>query len=240
MASPVADVVDRAHDRAVGIACDRPPSGELHGGVERRHTCGERRRGGRTSGAAAEPNARSSGRRAASSRRVPSGKHGRAAPGEAVDAHRQPLVGPFDRRMRAPCDSMRQLGQPGGGRCAAQWSIRRRIAGPRFLRARAVRADPFDQGAGARGGGLEGGVGDLVGDAPVDLVAEAGEHGETGRGDGAGDQLGVEHGELVLRSAATDHDDRVEVARGGPAWRSRRPPSTRRTRPGPARRTPRA
>ena len=55
-------------------------------------------------------------------------------------------------------------------------------------------------------------MGDLVGDAPVDLVAEAGEHGPAGRGDRARDQLGVEHGQFVLGSAATDDDDRVEVA----------------------------
>ena len=55
-------------------------------------------------------------------------------------------------------------------------------------------------------------VGDLVGDAAVDLVAEAGEHRQRRPGDRLGDRLGVEHGQLVAGTAPPDDDDRVEPA----------------------------
>ena len=75
----------------------------------------------------------------------------------------------------------------------------------------AVAGGAGDQFAGARGRGLERGVGDLVGDAAVDLVAEPGEHGDRRRRDRPGDALGVEHGEFVAGAAATDDDERVEI-----------------------------
>ena len=94
--------------------------------------------------------------------------------GERVDAHGEPLVGAFDGRMRAAGDPMGGLRQGGRSRRSSACSLdRATIADERGFAVGAVRADPGDQFAGARRRGLQQRVGDLVGDAAVDLVAEA-------------------------------------------------------------------
>ncbi len=57
-------------------------------------------------------------------------------------------------------------------------------------------------------------MGDLVGDAAIDLVPEAGEHRQSRSGDGHGDRFGVEHGQLVACSPTADDDDGVERTAG--------------------------
>lgn len=84
----------------------------------------------------------------------------------------------------------------------------------------AVAGGSCDQFAGTRGGRLEHRVGDVVGHAAIDLVAEAGEHGDRRRCDRASDRLGIEHGEFVAGPAAADHDECVEI--GSPSERGDR------------------
>ena len=60
-------------------------------------------------------------------------------------------------------------------------------------------------------GRLQRAVGDLVGDAAVDLVTEPGEHRQRRRGDGRGDGLVIERRQLGLRAAAADQHDDIEV-----------------------------
>ena len=78
--------------------------------------------------------------------------------------------------------------------------------------------DLSDEQLRARGGGLAGGVRDLVGDAAVDLVADAGEHRYPHRRDRPRHELGVEGGEVGARTtAAGEHDDvDVELRRAVP------------------------
>ena len=135
-----------------------------------------------------------------------------------------------------------------GGRCGGRRSPRRCSAPS--IRSRAARRPPrrparrgrgtrcaaCDEGLGTRRRRLERAVGDLVGDAAVDLVAEAGEHRQPATGDRHGDRLGVEHRQFVARPAAADDDDGVERC-GGPARSMPRQPSPRPGRLGPARRT---
>ena len=73
-----------------------------------------------------------------------------------------------------------------------------------------VLPDPVDEGGGAGGGRLVGGVGHMIGDAAVDLVAEAGEHGHGRVGDGEGDALVVERGQVGPRAAAAHDHDHVD------------------------------
>ena len=82
-------------------------------------------------------------------------------------------------------------------------------------RAAALRASSTSA-AGTGGGCLVGAVGDGIGDRGVDLVADAGEHRHLERGDGAGDELVVEGGQ-VGAGAATAHegDDIDPGGRGG-------------------------
>ena len=101
-----------------------------------------------------------------------------------------------------------------------------------------IRGDAVDQFTGARGRCLQRGVRHLVGHAAVDLVTQPGEHRHRARGDGAGDDLGVEHGEFVLRAAAPDDHDRVEVPEPGERADRGGDVGGRRTRPAPARRRP--
>ncbi len=99
-----------------------------------------------------------------------------------------------------------------------------------------IRGDAVDELTGTCGRCLQRGVRHLVGHAAVDLVTQPGEHRHRAGGDGAGDDLGVEHGEFVLRAAATDDHDGVEVPEPGERARSRRRRWPTRTRPAPARR----
>ncbi len=56
-------------------------------------------------------------------------------------------------------------------------------------------------------------MGDLVGDAEIDLVSDAGDHRMRASGDRHGDALVVEGGKFVLRTAAAnDHHDVNVVA----------------------------
>ena len=111
------------------------------------------------------------------------------------------------------------------------WRAMARDRRPAALGGGEVVVDGVDQCPGAGGRRLERGVGDLVGDAAVDLVAEPGEHGDRAGGDRQRDRLGVERGQLVAGAAAADHDDAVEIAAPGRACESRRPPSAPPTHP---------
>jgi hypothetical protein len=68
-------------------------------------------------------------------------------------------------------------------------------------------------GGGGWGGGAE--VGDEVGDGEVGLVADGGDDGELAGGDGAGEGLVVEGGEVFERAPATGDEDEVGSFRGG-------------------------
>src|SRR3546814_13465023 len=57
----------------------------------------------------------------------------------------------------------------------------------------------------AGGGRLGGGVGHVVGYRAVDLVADAGDHRDGARGDGAGHELLVEGGAVGAGTTAPDH-----------------------------------
>lgn len=67
---------------------------------------------------------------------------------------------------------------------------------------------------GARRRSLERAVGDLVSDAAIDLVPEAGEHRQSRSGDGHGDRFSVEHSQLVACSPTADDNDGVERPAG--------------------------
>jgi len=79
----------------------------------------------------------------------------------------------------------------------------------------------LDLGDELSGGGGRGGaeVGDKVGDGEVGFMADGGNDGEGGCGDGASDALGVEGGEVFKRSAAAGEDDDVDVEDAGDAGR---------------------
>ena len=146
------------------------------------------------------------------------------------------LVGTLDRGVRAPGDAVgavaerRDRPRPVG---AARRSSDRGVA---LLDGVEVAGDGLDERAGARRRRLQRRVGDLVGDAAVDLVAEAGEHRHRRGGDGPGDRLGVERGQLVAGAAATDDDDDVEAAPAGVVReRTDRPADRAATPPAPAR-----
>jgi len=62
-------------------------------------------------------------------------------------------------------------------------------------------------GGGGGGGGAE--VGDEIGDGEVGFVADGGDDGEAGGGDGAGDAFGVEGGEVFQRPSAAGEDDEI-------------------------------
>ena len=66
-----------------------------------------------------------------------------------------------------------------------------------------------DELGGGRGRGRAE-VGDEVGDGEVGFVADGGDHGNLGGGDGAGDALGVEGGQVFKRAAAAGDDDDVD------------------------------
>ncbi len=65
-------------------------------------------------------------------------------------------------------------------------------------------------GGGGRGGRAE--VGSEVGDGEVGLMADGGDHGQARGGDGAGDALRVEGGQIFKRAAAAGEDDDVDQA----------------------------
>ena len=67
-------------------------------------------------------------------------------------------------------------------------------------------------GGGGGGGSAE--VGDEVGDGEVGLVADGGDDGELGGGDGAGEGLVVEAGEVFDGAAAAGDEDEVDCCRG--------------------------
>ena len=175
------------------------------------------------------------------------------------------LGGPLDQALRRPgrgcaasgAGSRRPgpggAGRPGPGpggwtttaRRAARWT--RASARSRWSSARSATAahassrsasharDPVDQPGGARRGGLQAGVGHLVGHGPVDLVAEPGDQRDRQRGDGPGDALGVEGGQVGAGPAAPDEGDDVGGRRRRRP-RARRRSSARRPGPGPGRR----
>ena len=64
-------------------------------------------------------------------------------------------------------------------------------------------------GGGGRGGAQ---VGDEVGDGEVGLVADGGDDGKLGGGDGFGEEFGVEGRQVFERAAAAGDDDEVGVA----------------------------
>ena len=96
-------------------------------------------------------------------------------------------------------------------------------------------ADVGHHGLGAGGRRLVGGVGDLVGHRAVDLVADAGEHRDVERGDGPGDDLAVEGGQVGGGAAAPHQQHDVDPA-GGDRPQAPRPPTGAPGRPAPARR----
>ena len=65
-------------------------------------------------------------------------------------------------------------------------------------------------GGGGRGGAE---VGDEVGDGEVGLVADGGDDGELGGGDGAGEGLVVEAGEVFEGASAAGDEDEVDLFR---------------------------
>ncbi len=71
-------------------------------------------------------------------------------------------------------------------------------------------------GGGGGGGGAE--VGDEVGDGEVGLVADGGDDGELRGGDGAGEGLVVEAGEVFEGASAAGDEDEVDVVMPG-GWR---------------------
>ena len=91
---------------------------------------------------------------------------------------------------------------PGGAQAEAPFGLagggQRRPAGglPRLVEPGEEGPDPVHERAGGRGGGLVGGVRHLVGHRPVDLVTDAREHRHRGAGDGPGQGLVVEHGQV--------------------------------------------
>ena len=135
---------------------------------------------------------------------------------QLIDPHGEPLVGTVDRSMRAPGDAMRPLSQRPGLR--AQSVIRHRgNGGEALLDSREVAGHRLDECGRTGGRRLQGRVGDVVGDAAIDLVTEAGQHGDGCGGDRSGDRLGVEGRQLVARAPAPDEHDDVEAAR---RWRA--------------------
>ena len=70
----------------------------------------------------------------------------------------------------------------------------------------------YQLGCGGRGGGAE--VGGEVGDGEVSFMADGGDDGEIGGGDGAGYGLRVEGGQIFKRAAAAGDDDEVDEIRG--------------------------
>ena len=78
-------------------------------------------------------------------------------------------------------------------------------------------------GGGGRGGAQ---VGDEVGDGEVGLVADGGDDGQLGGGDGAGEGLVVEAGEIFDGAAAAGDDDEVDLSIGRGALNQRMPAAT--------------
>ena len=68
-------------------------------------------------------------------------------------------------------------------------------------------------GGGGRRGGAE--VGDKIGDGEVGLVADGGDTGELGGGDGASEGFVVEAGEIFDGAAAAGEDDEIDFTRIG-------------------------
>ena len=88
----------------------------------------------------------------------------------------EPLVGALDRGVRAPGDAMGAVADAAIGRGQLAPRPARATARVALLDGAEVAGDGLHERAGARGRCLQRRVGDLVGDAAVDLVAEAGEH----------------------------------------------------------------
>jgi hypothetical protein len=101
------------------------------------------------------------------------------------------------------------LGIAGGGERGAAGCV------PGLVESGEVGPHLVHQGAGGGGGGLQGGVGHLVGHRPVDLVADAGEDGHRGGGDGPGQGLVVEHRQVGGGPAAPHQQHGVDRAAGG-------------------------
>ena len=89
-----------------------------------------------------------------------------------------------------------------------------RDGGPRAVEGTGERRHPGHEQLRARRGRLGGGVGDLVGDRGVDLVADPGEHRHRARGDGPGDRLVVEGGQVRAGPAAAHEREHVEPVGG--------------------------
>ena len=73
---------------------------------------------------------------------------------------------------------------------------------------------PFHEGRRTGRRGLECRVGHFVGDAPVDLVADAGPHRDTQFGDSPGDHLGVEGHQVGSRTSPPHQGDDVGLVGG--------------------------
>ncbi len=143
---------------------------------------------------------------------------------ESADAGDEALVRPLDRGVRVAGDTVGPVGQAAAG---LDEVARRRCIGdrcPPLFGLVPVGRHPLDQRAGAGRRRLQRRVRDLVGDAAVDLVTEAGEHRQRARRDREGDRLGVERCEFVACPAAADDDDGVEVAAGDERADRRSPP----------------
>ena len=97
--------------------------------------------------------------------------------------------------------------------------------------------DVLDQRRGARRGCLQRAVGDLVGDAAIDLVTKAGEDRQRRHGDRGGDRLVVERRQVGFRAAAADQHDDIEIVVSRQCAQAPTP-CRRPTRPAPARRPP--
>ena len=174
----------------------RPAVGQDVDRVERRAPGLPATRGGDPRRRAAAARVRAIRSPAVRTRRSPSASGRRAAALEAVDAHAEALVGALDGRVGAPGDALGPVDERAVGRrqsCAGGGDDRA-VA---LLDRGEVGADCLDEGGGAGGRRLQRRVGDLVGDAAVDLVAEPGEHGHRCRGDRPGDRFGVERRQLV-------------------------------------------
>ncbi len=71
-----------------------------------------------------------------------------------------------------------------------------------------ARADDEFGGRGRRGSAQ---VGDEVGDGEIGFVADGGDHGNFGRGDGAGEAFVVEGGEIFGGASAAGDDDDIDI-----------------------------
>jgi hypothetical protein len=150
---------------------------------------------------------------------------------QPLHAPAEALAGPVDRGMGATGDAAAALDERRLG-AVHRGAGRRTNRGERLLDGGHVGPDVVDQRRRARGRRLQRGVRHLIGDAAVDLVAQAGEHGHRGSDDRPRDHLGVEGGELVARPSAADEHDRIEAvpARVVPQRRHRPAHEPRRVR----------